>query len=135
MTTTEGPKPIGIFLCERVLRDVLRPDSISCVNMHNMMTVQQFPAVLPLVFAYAEVTGTDHDFTYQFKFLDKQGRELALSNTQKVAPLPHKYMTHKLIGAFQGLIFPEEGSYLLNLSLDGKDVSSMIFQVLHLAEA
>lgn len=130
MTKTEGPKPIGIFLCERVLRDVLRPDSISCINLHNMMTVQAFPAVLPLVFAYAEVTGSHHEFTYQFKFVDRQAQVLAVSNVQKVAPLPNKYMTHKLIGAFQGLVFPEEGSYELTLSLDGADVSSMSFQVL-----
>lgn len=101
--------------------------------MHNMMTVQAFPAVLPLVFAYAEVTGSDHDFTYQFKFMDRQGRELATSNVQRVSPLPNKYMTHKLIGAFQGLVFPEEGSYHLFLALDGKDVASMDFQVLHFA--
>ncbi len=133
MTMIDAPRPIGIFLCERVLRDVLRPDSISCINMHNMMTVQAFPAVLPLVFAYAEVTGSDQDFTYQFKFVDRKGTELATSNVQKVSPLPNKYMTHKLIGAFQGLVFPDEGSYILNLALDGKDVTSMAFQVLHFA--
>ena len=97
------------------------------------MTVQAFPAVLPLVFAYAEVTGSDQDFTYQFRFIDRNGRELATSNVQKVSPLPNKHMTHKLIGAFQGLVFPEEGSYLLNLALDGKDVTNMVFQVLHFA--
>lgn len=132
MTSTDA-RPIGLFLCERILRDVLRPDSISCIKMHNVMTVQAFPAVLPLVFAYAEVTGSDHDFTYQFKFMDRQGRELATSNVQRVSPLPNKYMTHKLIGAFQGLVFPEEGSYHLFLALDGKDVASMDFQVLHFA--
>ena len=94
------------------------------------MTVQAFPAVLPLVFAYAEVTGSHSEFNYQFKFVDRQGQVLAVSNVQKVAPLPNKYMTHKLIGAFQGLVFPEEGSYDLTLSLDGNDVSAMSFQVL-----
>lgn len=129
--TTAQPKPIGIFLCERILRDVLRPDAISCINIHNQMAVQAFPAIVPLVFAYSEVTGSTAEFTYQFKFLDKQGQVLAVSNVQKVAPLPSPSMTHKLIGAFQGLIFQEDGGYQLVLSLDGEDAGYMTFQVVH----
>ncbi|MBY0548504.1 MAG: hypothetical protein K2W95_14495 [Candidatus Obscuribacterales bacterium] len=130
-TVANQPKPIGLFLCERILRDVLRPDAISCINIHNQMAVQAFPAIVPLVFAYSEVTGSTEEFTYQFKFLDKSGQTLAVSNVQKVAPLPSKTMTHKLIGAFQGLIFQEDGGYQLVLSLDGEDVGSMTFQVVH----
>lgn len=127
---TEGPKPISIFMCERVLRDVLRPDAISLVNIHSTMSVQAFPAVVPLVFAYAEVTGSQFEFTYQFKYVDRQNQVMAVSNVQKVAPSPNRHMSHKLIGAFQGLIFPEEGAYQLVLSIDSVDVAGMSFQVL-----
>ena len=127
---TDGPKPIAVFMCERVLRDVLRQDAISLVNIHSTMSVAAFPAVVPLVFAYAEVTGSQQEFNYQFKFMDKKDEPMAWSNVQKVAASPHKLMSHKLIGAFQGLIFPEEGSYQLLLTIDGKDVAGMAFQVL-----
>ncbi len=130
---TEGPKPIAVFMCERVLRDVLRPDAISLVNIHSTMSVQAFPAVVPLVFAYSEVSGSQHEFNYQFKFMDKQGQVMAVSNVQKVAPSPNRHLSHKLIGAFQGLIFPEEGSYQLMLSIDGDDIAGMAFQVLSYA--
>lgn len=126
----EGPKPIAVFMCERVLRDVLRPDAISLVNIHSTMSVQAFPAVVPLVFAYAEVSGSNYEFNYQFKYMDRQSQVMAVSNVQKVAPAPNKNISHKLIGAFQGLIFPEEGSYQLLLSLDGQDVAGMVFQVI-----
>jgi hypothetical protein len=116
-------------MCERVLRDVLRPDAISLVNIHSSMSVQSWPAVVPLVFAYSEVTGSQFEFNYQFKFIDRQNQVMAVSNVQKVAPLPNRNMTHKLIGAFQGLVFQEEGSYHLLLSLDGVDVAGMVFQV------
>lgn len=125
-----GPKPVAVFMCERVLRDVLRPDAISLVNIHSSMTVQQFPAVVPLVFAYAEVTGSHYEFNYQFKFMDRQKQLMAVSNVQKVAPSPNTNLSHKLIGAFQGLVFPEEGSYALILAIDGNDVAEMSFQVL-----
>ena len=126
----EGPKPIAVFMCERVLRDVLRPDAISLINKHSTMSVQAWPAVVPLVFAYAEVSGSQSEFNYQFKFIDRQSQVMAVSNVQKVAALPNKNMTHKLIGAFQGLVFQEEGSYHLLLALDGVDVAGMVFQVL-----
>lgn len=126
-------KPIAVFMCERVLRDVLRPDAITLVNIHSTMSVQAFPAVVPLVFAYAEVSGSTTEFEYQFKYVDKTGQSLAVSNVQKVAPSPNKNISHKLIGAFQGLIFPDEGSYQLLLSLDGTDVAGMSFQVLRVA--
>jgi hypothetical protein len=126
----EGPKPIAVFMCERVLRDVLRPDAISLVNIHSSMSVQAWPAVVPLVFAYAEVTGSQYEFNYQFKFIDRQNQVMAVSNVQKVAALPNKNMTHKLIGAFQGLVFQDEGSYHLLLAIDGVDVAGMLFQVL-----
>lgn len=130
---TEGPKPIAVFMCERVLRDVLRPDAISLVNIHSTMSVQAFPAVVPLVFAYSEVSGSQREFSYQFKFMDKQGQVMAVSNVQKVAPSPNRHLSHKLIGAFQGLIFPEEGSYQLMLSIDSEDLAGMAFQVLSYA--
>lgn len=126
----DGPKPIAVFMCERVLRDVLRPDAISLVNIHSTMSVQAWPAVVPLVFAYAEVSGSQHEFSYQFKFIDRQGAVMAVSNVQRVTALPNRNMTHKLIGAFQGLVFQEEGAYHLLLALDGQDVAGMLFQVL-----
>ena len=126
----EGPKPIAVFMCERVLRDVLRPDAITLVNIHSTMSVQAFPAVVPLVFAYSEVSGSNQEFNYQFKFMDKGSQVMAVSNVQKVAPSPNKNISHKLIGAFQGLIFPDEGTYQLLLALDGTDVAGMSFQVL-----
>jgi hypothetical protein len=94
------------------------------------MSVQAWPAVVPLVFAYAEVTGSQYEFNYQFKFIDRQNQVMAVSNVQKVAALPNKNMTHKLIGAFQGLVFQDEGSYHLLLAIDGVDVAGMLFQVL-----
>jgi hypothetical protein len=65
--------------------------------------------------------------------MDKQGQVMAVSNVQKVAPSPNRHLSHKLIGAFQGLIFPEEGSYQLMLSIDGDDIAGMAFQVLSYA--
>jgi hypothetical protein len=123
-------------MCERVLRDVLRPDAISLVNIHSTMSVQAWPAVVPLVFAYSEVTGSANEFSYQFKFVDRQGQVMAVSNVQKVAALPNRSMTHKLIGAFQGLVFQEEGAYQLLLAINDIDVAGMMFQVLNVpAEA
>lgn len=129
MTKQELPQVLGIVLCERVLQDVLRRDAISCINIHNGMTVQNFPAFVPLVFAFAQVSGSHAEFSYQFKMVDRQSRVIAISPVAKVEPLPNKFMTHKIISAFSGLEFTEEGMYNVILALDGTDVGSLPFQV------
>lgn len=123
------PKVLGIVLCERVLQDVLRRDAISCINIHDGMTVQGFPAVVPLVFAFAQVSGSHFEFSYQFKMIDRQGTIIAISPKANVEPLPNKFMAHKIISAFSGLVFQEEGTYNVVLALDGEDVGSLPFQV------
>ena len=125
----ELPKVLGIILCERVLQDVLRGDAISCINIHDGMTVQGFPAVVPLVFAFAQVAGSHEEFDYQFKMVDSAGNAIAISPKAKVKPLPNKYMAHKIISAFSGLVFQEEGTYNVILSLDDQEVGSLPFQV------
>jgi hypothetical protein len=130
MTKQDLPQVLGIILCERVLQDVLRRDAISCINIHNGMTVQDFPAIVPLVFAFAQVSGSHHEFSYQFKMIDRQSQVNAISPVAKVEPLPNKYMTHKVISAFSGLVFKEEGMYNVVLSLDGMDVGNLPFQVM-----
>jgi hypothetical protein len=130
---SEVPQVLGIILCERVLQDVLRRDAISCINIHNGMTVQDFPAVVPLVFAFAQVSGSHHEFNYQFKMIDRQSQVIAISPVAKVEPLPNRYMTHKIISAFSGLVFREEGMYNVVLSLDGAEVGALPFQVIQVA--
>jgi hypothetical protein len=131
MTRADLPQLIGIVLCERVLQDVLRRDAISCINIHNGITVQSFPAVLPLVYAFAQLSGSHHAFTYQFKIMDRQNHIIAMSPVAQVEPLPNRNMTHKIISAFTGLTFSEEGMYNIVLSLEGDDVGTLPFQVVH----
>jgi hypothetical protein len=130
MDKQDLPQVLGIVLCERILQDVLRRDAISCINIHNGMTVQDFPAIVPLVFAFAQVSGSHHPFSYQFKMIDRQSQVIAISPVANVEPLPNKYMTHKVISAFSGLVFKEEGMYNVVLALDGVDVGSLPFQVM-----
>jgi hypothetical protein len=94
------------------------------------MTVQSFPAVVPLVFAFAQTTGSHHEFTYQFKIIDRKSQVVAMSPPAKVEPLPNLNMTHKIISAFTGLIFQEEGMYDVVLALDGQDIGVLPFQVM-----
>jgi hypothetical protein len=133
LTKSEVPQVLGIILCERVLQDVLRRTDISCINIHNSIAVQGFPAVVPLLFAFAQVSGSHHEFSYQFKMVDRQEQIIAMSPVAKVEPLPNKFMTHKVISAFSGLVFQEEGTYSVILSLDGQEVGSLPFQVLQVS--
>ncbi len=127
---SEKPRLIGIILCERVLQDVLRRDAVSCVNIYNGITAQSFPAVVPLVYAFAQISGSSQGFEYQFRILDEKGQPIAESPPAKVDPLPSQFMTHKIISAFSGLAFDHEGTYEIVLFVSGEALGALPFQVL-----
>ncbi len=131
---TEGsdspPRLLGIILCERVLQDVLRRDAVSCINIYNGITAQSFPAVIPLVYAFAQVSGSNSQFDYQFRIEDSLGNLIAGSPTATVEPLPNLHMTHKIISAFSGLTFESEGMFHIVLEVEGESVGSLPFQVI-----
>lgn len=132
MSKSEGSRIIGIVLCERVSQDILRRETISLINIYHGIYVQNFPAVIPLIFAFAQLTGSHREFTYQFRIVDRQGQIIANSPVAKVEPVPNRNMIQKVISAFQGLTFHEEGMYNIVLSLDGEDVGSSTFQVMQI---
>lgn len=127
---SDKPRLIGIILCERVLQDVLRRDAVSCVNIYNGITAQSFPAVVPLVYAFAQISGSEAGFEYQFKIADDTGRVIAMSPPARVEPLPSQFMTHKIISAFSGLAFDKEGTYEIILYVGGEALGALPFQVL-----
>lgn len=126
---TEKPKLVSIILCELILQDLLRREAISCVNIHSGIMTQAFPVHIPLIFAFAQVAGVKNTFNYQFKITDPKGNLMASSPVAKVDPLPNENVTHKIINAFTGLVFNEEGSYTVSLVVDGEDVGFTPFQV------
>ena len=126
---SEQPKLVGIILCERILQDVLRPDAVSCVNVHNGISAQSFPALVPLIFAFAQIVGSNEGFSYVFKITDSNNTTIASSPTARVEPLPSQIMTHKVITAFSGLTFPQDGVYSVVLEVEGKELGSLPFQV------
>jgi hypothetical protein len=128
---SDKPKLIGIILCELVLQDILRREAISCVNIHNGIATQAFPVTLPLVYGFAQLHGVTKQFGYQFKLVDPNGQLLATSPETKVDPLPNEHVTHKIINAFTGLTFAQEGTYQVVLEVDGEDIGALPFHVVY----
>jgi hypothetical protein len=130
----DQPQLIGIILCELILQDVLRRDAISCVNIHSGVISPSFPVTLPLIYGFAQLTGVSKEFNYQFKVSNPQGEVIAYSPMTPVQPLPNENVTHKIINAFTGLTFDNEGSYLFILEVDGNVIGTLPFQVVLMAE-
>lgn len=123
------PRLLGILLCERVLQDVLRRDAISLVNIHNGITSHSFPTLIPLIYAFAQLSASQVEFNYQFKIMDQNGTVVAQSPLAKVDPLMEGQTTHKVISAFTGLIFNSEGTHKVSLEVGGEELGSLPFQV------
>ena len=125
----DKPQLVGIALCERILQDVFRKDAVTLVNVHNGISSQAFPTLVPVLYAFAQLTAAQKPFTYLFKILDPQGQVLAASNAGEVDALPIATALHKVISAFPGLVLPAEGTYTVALEIDGVQIGSIPFQV------
>jgi hypothetical protein len=125
----DNPSLLGIVLCERVLQDVLRRDAISCINIYSGITAAAFPSVIPLVYAFAQLSGCSHNFEYQFRIEDDDGNLVASSQIVVVEPLANKYTPHKIITAFSGLTFEAAGLYHVILEVAGEQVGHLPFPV------
>jgi len=125
----EYPSLLGIILCERVLQDVLRRDAISCINIYSGLSAAAFPAVIPLVYAFAQLSGCAHQFTYQFRIEKDDGEFVAGSSQVSVEPLPNKQTPHKIVTAFSGLTFEAPGLYHVILEVEGEQAGSLPFHV------
>ncbi|MBS1991480.1 MAG: hypothetical protein JSS86_14345 [Cyanobacteria bacterium SZAS LIN-2] len=125
----DNPSLLGIVLCERVLQDVLRRDAISCINIYSGIAAAAFPAVIPLVYAFAQLSGCAHQFSYQFRIEDDAGEFIAGSTVVNVDPLPNRHTPHKIVTAFSGLTFDNPGLYHVILEVEGEQVGSLPFHV------
>ena len=127
----DNPSLLGIVLCERVLQDVLRRDAISCINIYSGITAAAFPAVIPLVYAFAQLSGSKYEFEYQFRIEDDAGNLVAGSQLVRVEPLANRHTAHKIITAFSGLTFETPGLYHVILEVHDEQLGSLPFYVMH----
>ena len=125
----DTPELVGISVCERVLQDIFRRDTVTLVNVHNSINSNAFPTLVPILYVFAQLRGSQRAFNYQFKILDPRGELLASSGASQVEPLPTSSYLHKIISAFPGLIFPADGNYSIVLEIDDKQIGSIPFLV------
>jgi hypothetical protein len=128
----DRPTLVGIILCELVLQDVIRRDAISCVNIHSGIMAQAFPTQVPLIYAFAQLINVTKRFEYQFRVTSPKGEVIAESPLTPVEPMPNENVTHKIINAFTGLTFHEEGTFKIALVAGGDEIGHLPFQVVQI---
>lgn len=130
-TKTNGPHSSGLILCERVLQDLVNRDAVTCVNIFNGLSAQSFPMLMPVAYAFAQVTGASGPFEYEYKIVDGDGNIVALSQKSRVDPQPgtDETTSHKVISAFNGLGFEREGLYAVILEIDGVEAAELPLKV------
>ena len=126
---SDSPELVAISVCERIQQDIFRKDTVTLVNVHNSITAQAFPALVPILYTFAQLRGLKKAFSYQFKIVDAHGNLLASSSAGTVEPLAHSSYLHKIVSAFPGVIFPGVGNYSFVLEIDEKLVGSTPFIV------
>jgi len=126
---SDRPELVSIILCERVLQDLFRKDAVTLVNVHNQISSQAFPTIVPVLYAYAQFSGFPQSFTYQFKLFDPAGNLMAASSAGMVEGMDNSSLMHKVISTFPGLIFNTHGTHLFTLEVNEVKISSSAFQV------
>lgn len=112
---SDRPELVGICLCERVSQDIFRTDAVTLVNVHNSFTSTAFPAMIPIVYAFAQLRGLPEAFTYQFNVVGPADEIIMSSTPGQGEALPTADSLHRLATAFPGLILTAAGSYKIVL--------------------
>ncbi|TXJ08865.1 MAG: hypothetical protein E6Q25_04575 [Acinetobacter sp.] len=126
------PELEAISLCERVLQDLFRRDAVTLVNVHNGVSSQAFPTMVPVLYAFAQLRAHPDPFTYQFKVLNPEGVLVSQSSSGQVEGLVNPNGMHKVISVFSGLLFPTPGVYRVVLEVDGVEIGSIPYEVEHI---
>ncbi|MBK9772696.1 MAG: hypothetical protein IPP57_18085 [Candidatus Obscuribacter sp.] len=122
------PELVSICLCERLLQDVFRRDSVTLVNVHNSVASQGFPILIPVIYAFAQLSPSPKPFTYKFVITDSKNAVVTASLSSEVAALHHKNALHKVIGAFTSLVLPAADVYTVTLFIDDKAIGTIPFE-------
>lgn len=122
---SDRPELVGICLCERVSQDIFRTDAVTLVNVHNSFTSTAFPAMIPIVYAFAQLRGLPEAFTYQFNVVGPADEILVSSTPGQVEALPTTDSLHRLVTAFPGLVLPAAGSYKIVLLVNHKPIGTL----------
>ena len=126
---TDLPELVGICLCERVSQDIFRKDAVTLVNVHNSFTSTAFPAMIPIVYAFAQLRGLPAAFTYQFSVVGPEDEVIASSAPGQVESLPTTEALHRVVSAFPGLVLPAAGSYKVVLQVNQKQIGTLPIMV------
>lgn len=118
-----------ISLCERVLQDLFRKDAVTLVNVHNGVSSQAFPTMIPVLYAFAQLSAHPHSFSYQFKVLNPENEVMSQTSSGQVEALTNPNGMHKIISVFSGLLFPQPGVYKFVLEIDGVEKGSIPYEV------
>lgn len=121
----------GLVLCERVLQDLVNKDVVSCINIFNGLSAPRFPMMMPVAYAFAQVTGATGPFEYKYRIVDEDGNLIAISQKSTVQPQAgtDETTSHKVISAFNGLGFEKEGNYTVILEIDGQEAAILALKV------
>ncbi|HMX47938.1 MAG TPA: hypothetical protein PKN86_16715 [Candidatus Obscuribacter sp.] len=130
----DSPEIVGIFLCERILQDVFRPDSVTLVNVHNSIGSHAFPTLVPVLYAFAQLRGFKKVFSYKFNIIDPKGTVIAASAPGNVEPGADPTFLLKVVSAFPALVFEGAGNYAITLEIDGSVMGEVPFKVEQLAQ-
>ena len=122
------PELVSICLCERLLQVVFRRDSVTLVNVHNSVASQGFPILIPVIYAFAQLSPSPKPFTYKFVITDSKNAVVTASLSSEVAALHHKNALHKVIGAFTSLVLPAADVYTVTLFIDDKAIGTIPFE-------
>lgn len=128
---TSSPQSSGLILCERVLQDLVNRDAVTCVNIFNGLSAANFPMLMPVAYAFAQVTGANGPFEYEYKIIDEAGNIVAISQKSQVTPQAGTDSTtsHKVISAFNGLAFEKEGLFTVILEINGEEAANLPLKV------
>ena len=130
MSTGGTPHPIvkAFLICDQVIHDA-QSGKKTLVGVFHELRAEQFPAVHPVLWIYANLTDARGKYAFEIRFFDVERNTVLGQGTPPEIRIPGPLQTTELSAQLRNIALPGPGTYEFQLLVNGDLIATKAIRV------
>ena len=132
MSTGGTPHPVvkAFLICDQVIHDA-QSGKKTLVGVFHELRAEQFPAVHPVLWIYANLTDARGKYAFEIRFFDVERNTVLGQGTPPEIRIPGPLQTTELSAQLRNIALPGPGIYEFQLLVNGDLIATKAIRVSH----
>jgi len=132
MSTGGTPHPVvkAFLICDQVIHDA-QSGKKTLVGVFHELRAEQFPAVHPVLWIYANLTDARGKYAFEIRFFDIERNTVLGQGTPPEITIPGPLQTTELSAQLRNIALPGPGTYEFQLLVNGDLIATKAIRVSH----